>query len=76
KGSHSGLKKAIEAASSLKQVFSHIDHTFHQHKLQTNGALGLNLVSADPFILNDKRFEQLLGKISKWAIDKIKKRDM
>ncbi|CAG8584699.1 19475_t:CDS:2 [Racocetra fulgida] len=72
-GSHSGLKKAIEAASGLEQVFSHIDRAFRQHKLQTNRALGLNIISADPFILNNKRFEQLLGKISKWTINKIKK---
>ncbi|CAG8670583.1 1937_t:CDS:2 [Dentiscutata erythropus] len=41
--SHSALKKAIEASSGLEQVFLHIDHAFHQHQLQTNGALGSNI---------------------------------
>ncbi|CAG8577319.1 22376_t:CDS:2, partial [Dentiscutata erythropus] len=34
---------------------------------------GLNIVSVDLFILNNKRFEQLVGKILKWAIDQIKR---
>ncbi|CAG8540275.1 8787_t:CDS:1 [Cetraspora pellucida] len=72
-GSHSALKKAIEASSGLEQVFLHIDRAFRQHQLQTNEALGSNILSADPFICNDKRFELLLGKISRWAIDRIKK---
>ncbi|CAG8732243.1 28528_t:CDS:2 [Dentiscutata erythropus] len=72
-GSHANLKKAIEAASGLDQVFSHIDRAFRQHQLQKNGAFGLNLISADPFILNNMRFEQLVGKISRWAIDRIKR---
>src|SRR6185437_2011367 len=72
-GSHSNLKKAIEAASGLDQVFSHIDRAFRQHQLQKNGAFGLNLISADLFILNNMRFEQLVEKISKWAIDQIKR---
>ncbi|CAG8788314.1 20858_t:CDS:2, partial [Dentiscutata erythropus] len=72
-GSHSALKKAIEASSGLEQVFLHIDRAFHQRQLQTNRALGSNIVSADPFIRNDKRFELLLGKISRWVIDRIKK---
>ncbi|CAG8664616.1 9369_t:CDS:1 [Ambispora gerdemannii] len=72
-GSHSGLKKAIEAASGLEQVFSHIDRAFRQQQLQMNGAFGLNIVSVDPFIRNNERFEQLLGKISRWAIDQIKR---
>ncbi|CAG8525863.1 11929_t:CDS:2, partial [Gigaspora margarita] len=72
-GSHGNLKKAIEAASGLDQVFSHIDRAFRQHQLQKNGAFSLNLISADPFILNNMRFEQLVGKISKWAIDQIKR---
>ncbi|RIB02278.1 hypothetical protein C2G38_2228256 [Gigaspora rosea] len=62
KGSYSELKKAIKAASSLEQVFSYIDRTFCQYKLQTNGALELNIASADPFILNDKRFNNYLKK--------------
>ncbi|CAG8812525.1 21135_t:CDS:2, partial [Cetraspora pellucida] len=53
-GSYSTLKKAIEASSGLEQVFLHIDRAFHQHQLQTNEALGSNIVSADPFICNDK----------------------
>ncbi|CAG8766282.1 874_t:CDS:2, partial [Cetraspora pellucida] len=72
-GSHSSLKKAIKAASRLDQVFSHIDHAFRQHQQQKNGALGLNIISADPFILNNTKFEQLVRKISRWAIDRIKK---
>ncbi|CAG8615169.1 22756_t:CDS:2 [Dentiscutata erythropus] len=71
-GSHATLKKAIEAAS-LEQVFLHIDRAFRQRQLRTTGPLGLNIVFADPFICNDLRFELLLGKISKWAIDRIKK---
>ncbi|CAG8844895.1 28990_t:CDS:2, partial [Gigaspora margarita] len=55
---------ALEAASGLEQVFSYINCAFHQHKLQTNRALELNIVSADLFILNNKRFKQLLEKIS------------
>ncbi|CAG8710287.1 13667_t:CDS:2, partial [Racocetra fulgida] len=69
---HAGLKKVIEAASRLEQVFSHIDRAFRQHKLKMNGALGLNIVSADSFILNDKRFKQLLRKISSKALYKLK----
>ncbi|CAG8664125.1 19474_t:CDS:2 [Cetraspora pellucida] len=53
-GSHSTLKKAIEASSGLEQVFLHIDCAFRQCQLQTNGALDSNIVSADPFIHNDK----------------------
>ncbi|CAG8522498.1 19153_t:CDS:2 [Dentiscutata erythropus] len=71
-GSHSALKKAIKAASGLKQVFLHIDCAFRQCQLRTNGTFGLNIISADPFIRNNMRFELLLEKISKWAIDKIK----
>ncbi|CAG8542967.1 23481_t:CDS:2 [Gigaspora rosea] len=56
------FSEAIKAASSLEQVFSYIDRTFCQYKLQTNGALELNIASADPFILNDKRFNNYLKK--------------
>ncbi|CAG8583121.1 24382_t:CDS:2 [Racocetra persica] len=73
KGSHR-LKKAKEAASSLEQVFSHIDRAFHQYKLQTNRALGLNLVFANPFILNNKRFDQLIGKFSNKALYELEKK--
>ncbi|CAG8768012.1 22310_t:CDS:2, partial [Dentiscutata erythropus] len=68
------LKKAIKAASGLEQVFSHINRAFCQHKLQTNDALGLNFISADSFILNNKRFEQLLGKISNKALYKLEEK--
>ncbi|CAG8791507.1 921_t:CDS:2, partial [Dentiscutata erythropus] len=71
--SHGCLKKAIEAASGLDQVFLHINCAFHQYQLKKNRAFGLNIVSVDPFILNNERFEQLVGKISKWAIDRIKR---
>ncbi|CAG8465614.1 2099_t:CDS:2, partial [Dentiscutata heterogama] len=40
--------------------------------IQSTQTFGLNIVSANPFICNNMRFELLLGKISKWAIDKIK----
>ncbi|CAG8758805.1 13517_t:CDS:1, partial [Racocetra fulgida] len=42
------------AASGLEQVFLHIDCAFCQYKLQINRALGLNIVSANLFIPNNK----------------------
>ncbi|CAG8670982.1 7897_t:CDS:1 [Ambispora gerdemannii] len=70
---HNSLKKAIETASSLKQIFSHINRVFRQQQLQMNRAFGLNIVSVDPFIHNIERFEQLLRKISRWTINQIKR---
>ncbi|CAG8738072.1 35366_t:CDS:2, partial [Racocetra persica] len=72
KRSYAGLKKVIEVASGLEQGFLYIDRAFCQHKLKINGALGLNIVFADLFILNNKRFEQLLEKISSKALYKLK----
>lgn len=71
-GSHSALKTAIEAASGLEQVFGHIDRAFRLHQLGRNAKVAGNILAADPFIRCSERFQHLLGKISLWAIDKIK----
>ncbi|CAG8544874.1 18826_t:CDS:2 [Gigaspora margarita] len=71
--SHRAFKQAIETASDLESVFRQIDQTMRLQHLKASMRLGSNKVAVDPFTLRNPKFSELIGNISIWAIDNIKR---
>lgn len=73
--SHSSFKRVIETASDsrdLQTVFNQIDCHMKQQHLKTRRAQQKNRIAADPFTARNPRHAELVGPVSKWAIDQIK----
>lgn len=71
--SHSAFKRAIETASGLETVFEKIDQRMRIQHLKAAIQVGVNKVACDPFTLRDPRFSIIIGSVSTYAIDKIKR---
>lgn len=71
--SHYAFKRAIEMASDLESVFRQIDQTMRIQNLKASMRQGSNKVAIDPFTLRNPKFSELIGYVSTWAIDNIKK---
>ncbi|CAG8833035.1 40353_t:CDS:2, partial [Gigaspora margarita] len=71
--SHHAFKQAIETAKDLESVFCSIDQTMRLQHLKASMRLGSNKVAVDPFTLRDPKFGELIGNISAWAINNIKR---
>lgn len=71
--SHSAFKRAIEMATDLEGVFRQIDQTMRMQHLKASMRQGSNKAAIDPFILRNPKFSELIGYVSTWAIDKIKR---
>ncbi|CAG8787707.1 23313_t:CDS:2 [Dentiscutata erythropus] len=71
--SHSIFKRAIETASDLESVFRQIDQVMRLQHLKSAIRMGSNKVAIDPFTLRNPIFSELIGKVSTWAINQIKK---
>ncbi|CAG8787781.1 2477_t:CDS:2 [Dentiscutata erythropus] len=69
----SELWRAIETASGLETVFEAIDQRMRVQHLKTFMHTGNNKIAYDPFIMRNPRFSIILGNISTYAIDKIKR---
>ncbi|CAG8832309.1 21142_t:CDS:2 [Gigaspora margarita] len=65
--------EAIETAKDLESVFCSIDQTMRLQHLKASMRLGSNKVAVDPFTLRDPKFGELIGNISAWAINNIKR---
>ncbi|CAG8465364.1 6181_t:CDS:2 [Dentiscutata erythropus] len=71
--SHSAFKRAIETPSDLDSVFRQIDQTMRLQHLKATMRTGSNKIAINPFIRHDPKFSELIGKISVWAINQIKR---
>ena len=54
----------------------HIDQAMRLQYLQVKHDITKNKLAIDLFIRGDNRFNELLGYISNWAIDKIKTEEL
>ncbi|CAG8851740.1 21796_t:CDS:2, partial [Gigaspora margarita] len=57
----------------LESVFHQIDQTMRIQHLKASIRQGSNKVAIDPFIRRNPKFSELIGYVSTWAIDKIKR---
>ncbi|CAG8844811.1 15738_t:CDS:2, partial [Gigaspora margarita] len=71
--SHSTFKRAIETASNLESVFHQIDQVMRLQHLKAAIRMGSNKVAIDPFTLRNPIFSELIGKVSTWAINQLKR---
>ncbi|CAG8777528.1 14345_t:CDS:2 [Cetraspora pellucida] len=71
--SHIAFKHAIEMASGLESVFEAIDQRMRVQHLKNSMNIGNNKITYDLFIIHDPYFSIILGKVSVYAINQIKR---
>ncbi|CAG8829244.1 11242_t:CDS:2, partial [Gigaspora margarita] len=62
-----------QTASDLESVFRQIDQTKCLQHLKAAVRTGSNKIAINPFTLRNPVFNELIGKVSTWAIDHIKR---
>ncbi|CAG8756375.1 10498_t:CDS:2, partial [Cetraspora pellucida] len=73
KDSRIAFKQSIKTAGNLESVFHQIDQAMRSQHLKAAISTDSDKVVIDPFTLHNPRFSELIGNVSTWAIEHIKR---